>query len=64
MFSCNGKPLQLKSLFYQKWAVPNKYIPDLHYPDLYSYYYGHVRKEPLEKYAKKMKGVKLIQERL
>lgn len=47
--------------------VPVKYLPKLNktqMTDLYSYYYGHSGPEPLEKYAKKMKGVKVIQKRL
>ena len=50
-----------------KTYVPIKYLPKLkkkQMTDLYTYYYGQYDSEPLDKHAKKMKGLKIIQKRL
>ena len=50
-----------------KTYVPIKYLPKLNktqMTDLYSYYYGSYKNIPLEKYAKKMNNVKIIQKRI
>lgn len=56
-----------KKYFYfmiSKTQIPVEYFNELkagEKADAYSYYYGHKGKEPLSKYSKKMKGVKIIQ---
>lgn len=41
--------------------VPNDKIKKIDRKDAYQYYYGHKGDEPLEKYAKRMKKIKVIE---
>lgn len=58
-----------ENIYFMLYAVyvPIKYLPKMsktQMTDLYAYFYGHDGNIPLEKYGKKIKGVKMIQKRL